>query len=777
MAGSEGGFARLVIRRRGWILAAWLAAAALLLPPARRVEERLDVNARVEGSESAEVERLLATRLASPFAQYAVLVATGVPRADTPAGAGVLRRLVAALDSTPGVAGTVSNLTVRDTLFVADEGTFLIVGVRPDAARPDDLVPQLRAVTDTLERALRATYPDARLGWTGEIALNFDLRRTSAADSQRAERRVLPLTAILLLLAFGSVAAALLPVAVGTLSIALALGVAALLAPHWPLSILLQNVVAMLGLGLGIDYALLIVSRFRESLGAGRTPEEAAEDAARSAGRTVTLSGATVAIGFAALLAVPLNELRSIAAGGLLVVTTSVMLATTLLPGVLAWLGSRVEMGRPRGTRDGWTVAYGRRWGRWVAERPLMVLGVAGVPVLLLAAQARRLNTELPRGDWLPKEMESARAVHALQNMKRSGVVQTIRVVVELPKDAGALTPAGWDATARLGDRLAADPRVARVRSLPASTGWRAPNPMLLSLLPVGMRRTFISDDGRTALIEVMPREDVAPVALTHLARQIRSMDVTAVAGLRDTRLVVGGLPAFNADYEDAVGSRSGLVIALIVIGTLVALVAGFRSLLVPIKAIVLNLLSVAAAFGAVVLVFQDGHGAQLLGLGGGVGAVFPAVPLIVFCIVFGLSMDYEVFLVARVAEARAHTRDETEALAEGVARTGGVITSAAAIMIAVFGAFTLGDFLLIKMLGFALAVAVFLDATIVRLAIGPAMLALAGRWNWWPGSIRGEGRGAWAVGGHEELSEVTNSVQVTGHAPASDFRPLTSRT
>jgi len=168
--------------------------------------------------------------------------------------------------------------------------------------------------------------------------------------------------------------------------------------------------------------------------------------------------------------------------------------------------------------------------------------------------------------------------------------------------------------------------------------------------------------------------------------------------------------------------------------GTLVALLVGFRSLLVPLKAVVLNLFSVAAAFGAVVLVFQDGLGVRLLGLDAPLDGTFPAVPLIVFCVVFGLSMDYEVFLVARVAEARRRGLGDTEALAEGVARTGGVITSAAAIMIAVFAAFTFGGFVLVKILGFALAAAVLLDVTVVRVALGPALLALAGRWNWWPG-------------------------------------------
>ncbi|HKG91161.1 MAG TPA: MMPL family transporter, partial [Gemmatimonadaceae bacterium] len=301
-----------------------------------------------------------------------------------------------------------------------------------------------------------------------------------------------------------------------------------------------------------------------------------------------------------------------------------------------------------------------------------------------------------------------------------------------------ALDDAGWAATLRLGEALGADPRVARVRSLPAAARLDAPSPTLLSLVPAEALRTFVSRDGRAALLEVMPREAAAPGELSALVRELRASDAARLTGLRGSALRVGGLPAFNADYEDAVARRTPLVVALILAGTFVALCLGFRSLLVPLKAIALNLLSVAAAFGAVVLVFQDGHGARLLGLDAPLDGVFPAVPLLVFCIVFGLSMDYEVFLVARVAEARrAPGATEADALAEGMARTGGVITSAALIMVAVFAAFTLGGFVLMKILGFALAVAVLLDVTVVRAAVGPALLALAGRWNWWPGERR----------------------------------------
>jgi RND superfamily putative drug exporter len=206
------------------------------------------------------------------------------------------------------------------------------------------------------------------------------------------------------------------------------------------------------------------------------------------------------------------------------------------------------------------------------------------------------------------------------------------------------------------------------------------------------------------------------------------------VTGVPGARLRVGGLPAFNADYEDAVAGRFGWIGGLIVLGTLVALAVGFRSVLVPLKAIALNLLSVAGSFGALVLVFQDGYGVRWLGLPGPIDGVFPLVPVLVFCTVFGLSLDYEVFLVSRVAEGRRQGLTEEAALAEGLARTAGLITSAAAVMVAVFAAFTFGGFVLMKMLGFALAVAVLLDATVIRMAVGPALLRLAGRWNWWPG-------------------------------------------
>ena len=738
--------ARRIVGARRWIVLAWTIAAAALVPFAMRVEQELEVAARVDGSESALVDEILASRFASPFARFAVLTVSGIPAPTDSAGARVLREVVAALSGNPAAAGTFSWLDAQDSVFVpaSGRGTFLVVGLSAHAT-PDALIPELRATTVHLERELQSRWPDAALRWTGEAALNFDLRHASAADAEAAERRVLPLTLLLLILAFGAVVAALLPVGAGMLAIVVTLGLAVVIARWWPLSILLQNVVSMLGLGLGIDYALLTVSRFREAMSAGMSSEDAAVDAAEHAGHTIAVSGIAVAIGFAALLVIPLNELRAIAVGGLLVTAVSVLVATTLLPGVLAWLGPRVGRsgrGAPVHAAGAADVAapasVWMRWGLWVGRHPRRVLLLAGVPLILLGAQARRIDTELPRGDWLPRDMESAVGVRDLGAMGRSGVVNTMRIVVEMPAGTSILAAAGWEATRATAARAAADPRVADVRSLPTLVGGSAPNPVLLMLVPERVRQSFVSADERAAVIEVVPREGADPRTLTAMAREWRATLPASLDAPAGTRLLVGGLPAFNADYQDAVAGRLPLVVGLVLGGTLIVLFVAFRSVLVALKAVVLNLVSVIAAFGAVVLVFQDGIGASFLGVTPADG-LFPAVPVLVFCIVFGLSMDYEVFLIARVAEARRAGADDLTALATGLARTGGVITSAAAIMIVVFAAFTLGEFLLMQMLGFALATAVLLDATIVRVALGPALLRLAGRWNWWPGEHPGK--------------------------------------
>jgi len=734
-------------RRRFWLAMSGFAVALALVPFSYRVERRLETAVHIKGGESEIVDQELAQRFQSPYAHRVVLVIGGLPDADSAKGAEALGFLTTSLRSEPGVSGAVSSLDWPDPLFTGKNGgALIIVGLEPRDQSVEALVPKLRARADWMEDQLRKQYPNIKLEITGDTPLNFDLRKVSAEDVNRAEARVMPVTLLLLLLAFGSLVAALLPLGVGFLSISMTMGAAALLAHYLHLSILVQNLATMLGLGLGIDYALLMVSRFREALADGHDEGNAADIAAGQAGHTLLISATTVAIGFSALLTVPISELRSIGVAGLLVTALSVMLCTFILPWVLGLLGNRINTGKVRlprrwlkrsnetaaGSRARW-----RKWGGIVTGRPWTALLVAGIPLLVLAFQGRRISPGLPSTDWLPAKAESVQALYSLRDMGRAGIVQSLRVVLELPPNSPPLSQSGWRGVSRLTQRLQSDSRAEEVISLPTLSGM-ADTADAVGDAPEATRRSFLRIDGLATLIEVLPTPAVSPSEQIRWVRELRGMDVAAITGVPGAALRVGGIPGLDADYDSVVKERLPKVMLYVVLGSFFALLLGLRSLFAAVKAVLLNLLSVGAAFGALVLVFQEGHGCRFFGVDAATGTVFPIVPILSFAIVFGLSMDYEVFLVARVLEERRSGLSERSAVIEGLASTAGLITSAAAIMIAVFAAFTMGSFLVVKMLGFTLAVAVFVDATLVRMVVGPALLRLAGDWNWWPFGLYG---------------------------------------
>ncbi len=729
-----------MLLRRFWVAGLVLVAVVVLIPFSFHAERHLETATRVEGSQAETVKQELATRFHSPFVDRVVLVVEGLPAADSPAGQQALTIIVEQLRQQPGVSGVVSYLDLRDPIFLGKSGgTFVMVGLQSTGGPVESLVPALHQVANALQGQLRVRYPGVKLQLTGEIPLNFDIRKASADDVRHGETLVIPATLILLLIAFGSLVAAIIPLAVGEIAIAMTLAITGLLAERLHLSILVQNLATMLGLGLGIDYALLMVSRYREALCSGNDGPAASVIAARQAGRTLMISASTVAIGFLALLTVPISEIRSIGIAGILVAGLSVLLTNTLVPAVLGLLGRRIDAGRLPFTpkldahRLERTGNRWRQWGRAIVAHPWRALLLAGTPLLLLAWQAKHLDTSIPQGDWLPKSAESVQALDALEQMDRAGIVYSMRVVIELPKESIAHTDAGWDALNRAEKKIESDPRCDRVISI---TTLAEGNRSSFTDLSRESQRTFLSGDGRAALLEVLPKDSVTLRQQVDWVRDLRKTGAPALTGVPGATLLVGGIPALNADYESIIDSHVAPVVGMVIGGTLLALLLGFRSLFAAVKAIVLNLVSVSASFGALVLVFQDGHGSGLLGVPGGTGSIFPLVPIVAFAIVFGLSMDYEVFLVARVLEARRAGMSEADAIPEGMARTAGLITSAAAIMIVVFAAFTFGNFLVVKMIGFTLATAVLIDATLVRIVIGPALLRLAGDWNWWPGGL-----------------------------------------
>src|ERR1700687_70588 len=451
--------------RRFWVSGIVLAATIALLPFAFHAERRLETATRVEGSQAETVREELASRFRSPFGDRVVLVIEGLPPADSEEGGQALETVVAGLREHPGVSGVVSYLELRDPIFLGrGGGTFVLVGLTSTGGPVESLVPELHQLASSLENQLLGRYPAVKLELTGEIPLNFDIRKASAADVHRGESLVIPATLALLLVAFGSLIAALIPLAVGQLAIATTLAITGVLAQVWHLSILVQNLATMLGLGLGIDYALLMISRFREAISAGHDGPTAGVIAARQAGRTLLISASTVAIGFLALLTVPISEIRSIGLAGVLVAGMSVLLANTVVPALLGVLGPRINSGRVTFIaswdehRAARTATRWRGWGKVIVAHPWLAILLAGAPLLLLASQAARLDTDVPNGDWLLSAAESGRALHTLEHMDRVGIVYSLRVILELPTDSIAQTDAGWNAVDRFSKRLASDP-------------------------------------------------------------------------------------------------------------------------------------------------------------------------------------------------------------------------------------------------------------------------------------------------------------------------------
>lgn len=733
-----------VVRWRAVLCFIWIAVVVALVPLGLDLEQKLQVRAEIDGSESLRAESILKQQFDSPFASTAIVTVTGIEAPASPAGSAALRAVVKEIASTPGVAATSSYLDGGDPFFIGQNGTgtFFLAGFDSRFSE-DATISSLHENLHAAESKLLPSHPGLILRLTGAAALNADLRRVSAEEAQRAELWAMPVILGLLLLAFGTFRAAALPVISGLLAIALALGAIGVAARHWALSILIVNVVTMIGLGLSIDYALLMVGRFKEAQEGGRDKREAAIQAARHAGKTIVISGLAVAMGFAGLLLMPLNELRSIAIGGVVVVTFAILLATTLVPGCLSWFGVSGKDTARRPAMLPQPKTFWSWWGTLVCLYPKHILLLAAVPVLALSFAATRITTEIPRDDWLPQNVDSVRAIRDLGAMGRHNIIETIRVIVQLP--VAVEEERGWRAIAQSTEVLTADPRVAQVRSVSSLLPPTFAGGAAVRFLPEPLRRSLISRDGKSALLEIVPRESSSPADLIRFARELRAIDARAVTGMNGALLTVGGIPSFDSEYVEVVTERLPAIILLVVLGTFVVFALAYRSVLIPVKAIALNLLSVTASLGAVVLVFQDGFGAGLLGVSAPIGGVFPIIPPLVFCTVFGLSIDYEAFLLSRLAEARVHGSNDGAALREALTHTGGVITSAALIMITVFAAFMLGDFVLIKMLGFALVVAVLIDATLVRLALGPALIMISGRWNWWPGE-RLEAAGGTAV-------------------------------
>ena len=567
---------------------------------------------------------------------------------------------------------------------------------------------------------------------TGEVASNYTFNTTLGADLERAEIFSIPLTIIFLLLVFGAVIAAGLPLGIGILSIVGGVGGVFGLAHLTDVSQYAINIVTLIGLGVSIDSSLFIVNRFREELAREGGRGVAISRTMATAGRAITFSGLTVAIGLGGMLFYTGSFLPSMGMAGGIVVALAVFYSLTLLPAILVLMGPGVnKWSLPFGVGKG----EGRVWhglAMAVMRRPLLVL--LPTVALLLAAGIPFAHIRLANGDveQLPAQAEVRRGAELLRSAFPAHAETTITVVVSFP--GSPLTPDRVGATYDLSRHLAALPDVTRVDSIfnldpgLSKADYQRQYSAPPATLPAPVRQSVGPHIVTLSVVTTQPPESDAARAIVRTIRADRSVG--------DGRLSVTGQTAFDLDIVDYIVGRTPVAVAFIVLVTCVVLFLLLGSVLLPIKAVVMNFLSLSASFGALVFIFQDGHLGNLLNFTP--TSIDPSVPVILFCIVFGLSMDYEVLLMSRMKEEFDRNGDNRLAVAAGLERSGRLVTGAAAIMVVVFLGFGLADVLLIKAIGLGMAIAVAIDATLVRALVVPAAMRLLGNANWWaPGPLR----------------------------------------
>ncbi|HEV2291723.1 MAG TPA: MMPL family transporter [Gemmatimonadales bacterium] len=746
-----GSVAETLVRWRWGVILAWVVAGFFAFRAAPRTPALLNTRGGSRHpTEASRADSLIRTRFPEPLSEYFAVTVQGPDRLTDAPGRTLIDSLAEASRRLPYVRDVLGFGSTNDSMFASRDGhtAFFVVALQvPTSDSAGALVQPYR---DALSQAFDAQPGHERytIQVTGRAPLDVDIRNVSAQDSARSEQRLLPLTLVILVLAFGALVAAVLPLVVGFLAIAVTLAIVGVLAHHIPMSVFVLNMTSMIGLGVGIDYSLLVVTRFREELTRGLTRTQAAASTLRTAGTAVITSGLTVVVGFAALLFTPLIETQSVGIGGLVVVVTAVLLATTLLPALLAVFGRQIDRPRWLARRLAWyhAPAIWEQWARSLARHPRRALTLGGLGVALLTAPVVLIHIGLPSRNWWPLATEAGRGVQTLQEIGAAGVILPVRVVVEFPPGRNAVDATSLRGLMQFSDSLRADGRVADVRSivsLQRSGGSLLGYSMLYSDLPSARAQygtyldAYLSTDARVTLLDVLVGDTTSLTATMDLVRRTRALAAHPPKGLRGASILVGGYQAASVDFQDDLLARFPLMVLMILGSTGLMLAIAFKSLLVPVKAVIMNTLSVSATFGVIVLVFQYGYGSRVFGLDGPADAIFVAVPVLVFAVVFGLSMDYEVFLLARIKEAFDTHGRNSQATMEGLSATASTITSAALIMILVFGVFAFARVLVVQFLGFGLAVAVLLDATLIRMVLVPAFMHLAGRWNWWPGVRR----------------------------------------
>jgi len=687
---------RTMVRRRWWVLGLAVAFIAFAGIWGTQVFGKLIGGGFDDpASESSRALTRAEAQLGREGNDVIVLYRSSTLTADDPA---FQRAVTTTLADLPAdvVTRTATYWSTKSPALVSgdEHATYAVLTLAGDEEQRTDGLAEIQA-------ELAAPGLQTQVG--GATAINRDINDRVSADIARAETLSMPVLLILLVIIFGSLAAASLPLAVGGLAILGAFTALRGLSYLTDVSIFSVNVVTILGLGLAIDYGLFMVGRFREELGRGLGVEDAVARTMATAGRTVAVSGVTVAVSLAGLLIFPITFLRSMGLGGLSAVLVAMVAALTVLPALFGVLGHRVDaLSVRRLFRRGKTAPRAVERGFWywlahsIMRRP--VIYAVGVLAVLLLAFAPFLRVEFGGIDAraLPAGTESREVSETLdRDFVRNGQSPIEAIVTS--------------------DRAGLEQYVADVRAIDGVTGAQV---------------SATADE--TARVTITYRGD--PISAESRALVERIRDVPTPAG---GEVLVGGPSAALADQLSTIGDRLPWMALIVVGATFVLLFLAFGSLVLPVKAIVMNVLSLGASFGALVLIFQDGHLADWLNFTP-TGTLEATQPILVLAIVFGLSMDYEVFLMSRMREEYDRTGDNTAAVAVGLQRSGRIITSAALLILVVIALFSISGITFIKLIGVAMLIAVLVDATIVRALLVPATMRLLGDANWWaPGPLR----------------------------------------
>ena len=659
-------------------------------------------------------------------------------------------RALGAFESHPDVTITyswdVDDVDRDDTVLTNEDGSYAInkITFAGDRKAAKALLGELY---DTIEIA------DGFEAWTTDgIAIDWTFDDRIKKDLVKAEVVSGPLTIMILGIVFGSVMAALLPVGVGVGTVLAAIGMTIWLSNVTDVTVYATNIISLIGIGVSIDYSLFLVNRFREELDRGHDVRTATAMSCATAGKAVFYSGITVAIGLMGMLFFTNTSLPSLGIGGTIAVTIAMVYSTIVLPAVMAMLGPSVNR---------WKVPYAldmraKDDGLWaniakkVMDRPWAVL----IPtlILLIGAGLPFAYAEFSLSSWkaLPPDDESRQGMEMIDELWPDQAANSIYIVIETD-GADPLTETNLRAQHAYITDLLNDSRVSGGigAGLPSATMsaddvvqfWSTPDEFMpedQQAIRNSLRQAFVGENATMMSIQLVGAQtNVDSRETVEDIREERDTFLAEFTG-EDDRLLVAGFAAYNADNLEAIADNLPRALAFILIATSLLIFMQVKSIVIPIKAIAMNILSISASFGMLVWVFQWGYGAELLNFTP--QPIDSGNPVIMFCIVFGLSMDYEVLMLSRIHEEWERTGDNTLAVANGLQKTGGLITGAAAIMVVVFSAFGLSSVIILKQIGLGLALAILIDATLVRALVVPATMRLMGKWNWWaPAFMKGK--------------------------------------